>query len=287
MTCFNMFVDKVNKLSEGELTIDIIGGPEIMGIFDIGPAVQKGVVDIGFVFPSAYKGLVPGIQGAFLGNIELQEERDGGAYDFMNEMHKKAGLFYLGKPAQTSPELPWVMYPCTNKYVETPLELKGQKWGEGTSFFAFQAALGTIPTFCLGSDMYIPLEEGVVDGFILPPLLAVDASLQEVTKYIIDEPFMKTSLVIFMNLDKQNSLPEHLQEVLMQAMIETEQEGGKVYTGIQTESLEKMKAAGMETIKWTPEDEKWWYDTLFETEWDAVIEEAPEVGPQLKELLLK
>ena len=88
------FIQRVNEKAKGELIIKYRGGPETIPAFDQGKAVQKGVVDISIVPYGFYEPLAPGIGGAMLTQVSLEEERKpGGGYDLLNEIHKKGGLF--------------------------------------------------------------------------------------------------------------------------------------------------------------------------------------------------
>ena len=84
------FIQRVNEKAKGELIIKYRGGPETIPAFDQGKAVQKGVVDISIVPYGFYEPLAPGIGGAMLTQVSLEEERKpGGGYDLLNEIHKK------------------------------------------------------------------------------------------------------------------------------------------------------------------------------------------------------
>ncbi|MBP1695002.1 MAG: hypothetical protein H6Q41_190, partial [Deltaproteobacteria bacterium] len=92
------FMDRATQLAKGELVFKYRGGPETIAAFDQGKAVQKGIVDLSLVPIGFYEPLAPGIGAAMLTQISLEEERKpGGAYDYLNELHKKGGLFYLGR----------------------------------------------------------------------------------------------------------------------------------------------------------------------------------------------
>lgn len=79
-TClpFKLFVNRVNERGKGKLSINWLGGPEVIGVFDQAEAVRKGVVDIAFIFAAAYKGIVPGSEGLQLTRLMPLEERQRG-----------------------------------------------------------------------------------------------------------------------------------------------------------------------------------------------------------------
>ena len=94
---FTMLREKVNKLSNGDLTIAYKGGPEAIPGREQAMAAKRGVVDIAWVPAGNYLGLVKGLEAMELSRLTSEEERKSGFYDTMLELHKKVGLYYLGR----------------------------------------------------------------------------------------------------------------------------------------------------------------------------------------------
>src|SRR3954471_20361893 len=53
------WIEKVNKEGKGVLAINFIGGPKAIPTFEVGKAVQSGVVDIGFTTGAFYTNVMP------------------------------------------------------------------------------------------------------------------------------------------------------------------------------------------------------------------------------------
>src|SRR5260370_42463585 len=53
------WIEKVNKEGKGVLQINFIGGPKAIPTFEVGKAVQSGVVDIGFSTRPFYTHRIP------------------------------------------------------------------------------------------------------------------------------------------------------------------------------------------------------------------------------------
>ena len=160
----SLFINKVNELAKGELVVEWIGGVEAIPMLEQGLAVQKGIVDMAWVPASYVRALVPGIERVDLSLITPEQERQRGLNDYLQSKADKAGLFYLGRGSVWNKN----MYLFTNKYVKTPYDLSGQKFGPGTTLLAFQRTLGIVPVTMNRSDMYTALEHGVIDGYNLP-----------------------------------------------------------------------------------------------------------------------
>ena len=99
--CKRMFIDKVNEQSRGELKIIVRGGPEVIRPFDLGVSVQRGTIDLGLVPTAFFESLVPGADSTKLSIYSAMEERKNGVYEYIAEMYKKSGLYYLGREATT------------------------------------------------------------------------------------------------------------------------------------------------------------------------------------------
>ena len=276
------FINRVNEKAKGELFIEYRGGPETILPFDQGKAVQKGVVDISYVAVGFYEPLAPGVGGAMLTQISPEEERKpGGAFDYLNELHSKGGLYYLGRPTPAGEYFHLIL----NKKVLKPQDFVGLRIGTATVGRACTEAWGATVVSVAMSEYYTSLERGLVDGLSSCPLtLAVLNGCYEVVKYVVDHGFYQSTLAAIMNLDKWNKLPKHLQQVMTESMVQSEKECGAAYAEIQAKAVEKMKKSGVEFYKLQPDVEKWFIDTAFNAAWEYQMKRYPDVTPKLRQL---
>ena len=70
------FVDYVNERGEGVLQINVIGGPEAVPPFEVGNAVQSGVVDVANVTGAFYTKLIPEADALKLSTALIVEPQD-------------------------------------------------------------------------------------------------------------------------------------------------------------------------------------------------------------------
>jgi TRAP-type C4-dicarboxylate transport system substrate-binding protein len=282
------FVDKVNERAKGELVITFRGGPETFGPFDIPKAVKNGTVDIGYTFCGAIEPIVPGAQADMLTQLSLEEERrPGGAHDFLLEMYKKGGLYYLGITIYLRRGFFYTV--LRNKKIQRPQELKGLSIGGTTAAQAPALAWGCAYTPINLDDAYSALERGVVDGLQAQPASGYRYySIYEVVKYIIDHPIYNNTSRVFMNLNSFNKLPKHLQELLVNTFIEAEKEMSLKAEEQEEADLRWMiEKKGLQPIKFSPEDAKWYINAAYKGAWDYQQKRFPEITPKLKELLSK
>ncbi len=91
-------IEEVNKRSDGQLTIDYLGGPEVIPPMQQEKAVQSGMVDMGVVIGDHYATLVPPVTWILRSRLTEEQERElGGVYNQLEELHRKVGLFYLDR----------------------------------------------------------------------------------------------------------------------------------------------------------------------------------------------
>ncbi|MBI2860305.1 MAG: TRAP transporter substrate-binding protein DctP, partial [Chloroflexi bacterium] len=278
--------DRVKEKSRGELTINLLGGPEVIPAPDQATAVKKGVVDISQLFTSAYVGLVP-IGNVFnLSTMSPAEERAIGFHAFFAEQAGKAGLYYLGRGAVT--DRPDNYYIAVKKKIERPQELARLKIGGSTpASDSFLKELGAVPVRMPQTEFFIAADTGVIDGMWTSIANYASLKIYELKLFLIDQPYYHSNASIIMNPETFNGLPQHLKNILLEAQLEME----KAVPAIQREEAERHKKAvvdgGMTLIKFTPADAKWFLDTAVNVGWEEEIKRNPELGPKARELLTK
>jgi TRAP-type C4-dicarboxylate transport system substrate-binding protein len=281
-----LFADKVNEKAKGQLVINYKGGPDVIGQFDLGPAVQKGIIDIAMVSVGFYEAIVPGNGAAMLSELTPQEERKpGGAFAYLDEMHNKAGIKYLGRAA---PSKDAFFFVYTRKKVMTQKDFQGFRIGCSTGSRAAVEGWGATVMNVKISDYYNAMERGLVDGTAGVPLdVWVSLGAQEVTKYVIDHPYYVSTAVAIMNLNKWKKLPKNLQDLMTESMISFEKEKTILEQKSREEARQKMINSKIEFYKLAPPVADWFVKTAYTAAWDYQQKRFPDVTPKLKELLTK
>jgi len=277
------FKEKVEAATNGELTISILGGAEVIAGLEQGRACQQGVVDIAAIPTSYYRDLVPASDMVSLAQVSYDEMRKpGGFLEEVDKLHAPVNLKLL---SWCTPMYDY-FYTFTNKEVNTPADLDGQKIGMSVSKYlgAFEE-LGQALVVVPGPEAYIALETGVVDGYNTVVSMFDGFSLHEVTNYMIDEGFFTCNMVWIMNLDSWNSLPNEWQDILKQAEYECGLQMVAEDAAAQVVARDNFKASGMEFIKFSAADSAYYKDAYYQTELERYLEELPDVAPKLAELL--
>ena len=151
--------------------------------------------------------------------------------------------------------------------VRVPSDLNGLKIRtmENEVVLATWEAFGANPTPMAFAEVYPGLQQGTIDGQENPLSVIYANGLQEVQKYISLTQHLYSPFVVFMNLDKFNSLSEEQQQIIMDAATETTPYQREISRQYDEEILEAMREEGNVISELTLEEED---------EWLAVVEEA-------------
>ncbi len=200
-------------------------------------------------------------------------------------MHNKVGLKCLGRGAH-SEQVPSV-YIFTKEKVATPYDLAGMRVTGGVFFNPVPEAMGmSVLDMPLG-DMYTALERGMFDAVAQPLTTAVLYRLHEQVKYMIDHPLFVVNVFAIANLDKWNSLPEHLQKLVQDVVIEMEPVCAAEFDKMTEGDLETVSDAGIETIEFSLSDAKWYEDLAYRVKWEDLTKANSELAARLRPIIEK
>jgi len=273
---------RINSQTKGELEIKVLGGPEIFPPREMGEALRKGIID-GLMCPTEYyTPLLPEATVFHLGMLTPAEERESGFYDFMVDRHKKSGLFYVGRTRVYTP-----FYVYLRKKVTKLEDFAGLKIGRGApTVSAYFKSIGATVVMVKTGEYYSAMERGVVDGVGHPSDGITGLSLNEVAKYLLDEPiYLRPSTVFVMNLEKYNNLPAKLQKIIMDTTIAFENERLDIDIARTKKELEIGKQRGMEFLHFSSEESKRFFDGAYAVEWGILEKKVPDLVPTLRKLL--
>jgi TRAP-type transport system periplasmic protein len=274
-------IKKVNAEGKGQLQLNFIGGPKAMPPFEVGKAVQSGVIDIGMATGAFYTNIMPEADALKLTQITMQEQRKNGAYDLINKIwNEKAGMQYLGRVIEYTP-----FHLYLNKKIDKP-DLTGLKIRVTPVYRDFFAAMGATVITTPPGEVYTALERGVVDGYGWPIQGIFDANWQEKTKYRVDPGFYSAEVSLVMNLGKWKSLSQPQRELLTRAMIASEAENVG-WKALNENDTKRQAQAGIQVITFDPATTKQYVDKAYNVAWDSLIKVSPQYGPQMRKLFSK
>ena len=119
---------------------------------------------------------------------------------------------------------------------------------------AYGAALGATPVVMSLGEVYMGIQQGVVDGQENPYMNIVGNNLQEVQKYVVETNHVGHIIVFFMNNDLYQSLPDNTKALLDECAAEA----AEYAKGVASESIEQDKKtvedAGCEIVQFSDDD---------------------------------
>ena len=277
---FEEFIERVNEAGAGVLQIEYVGGGgAVMNPFELGNAIQSGIVDIGNLPGAFYTSLVPETDAIKLSTLSAGEQRENGAWDYMNQLHMdKMNAYNLARQKDCVP-----FHTYLNVEIDGP-DLSGLNMRVTPIYRSFFAALGATNIQTAPGEVYTALERGTVDGYGWPIQGVLDLGWHEVTRYRVDPGFYRVAVDVLVNLDAWEGLGEEQRAVLREA--------GDWLEGLCEEDLalneeekRRQAEAGIETITLEGEAAETYLRTAYEAGWAEFLEANPEHGQRLQELL--
>ena len=275
------WIEKVNKEGKGTLQINFIGGPKAIPTFEVGKAVQSGVVDIGFSTGAFYTNVMPEADILKLSETSAAEQRKNGGYDLINKIWaEKANMRYLAKVVEFTP-----FHIYLTKKIDKP-DLTGLKIRITPVYREFFQAMNASVMTTAPGEVYTALERGVIDGYGWPIHALFDLNWQEKTKFRVDPGFYNAEVSLVMNLDKYKGLPAKTRQYLDRQALAYEQQNNFWKSYNQNEA-KRQADAGIQTIKLDGAAGASYYAKAYQAGWEGVIRQSPEFGPKLRELFSK
>lgn len=174
----------------------------------------------------------------------------------------------------------------TVKPVRTVEDLKGMKIRVPNNTIQIKGfeALGATPTPMALGEVYTSLQQGTIDGLENPLTVLYNGKFQEVAKYLILDGHVKNFTTWVAGEDFFNGLTAEQQQILMETGDEAGLHNNEIQDKIAAETIELLKAEGVEIIDINvdefknkamsfyemPEIKGMWTDGLYDTVKDAM-----------------
>src|SRR6267378_5070196 len=91
-----------NRDGKGVLQINFIGGPKAIPTFEVGKAVQSGVVDIGFSTGAFYTNVMPESDILKLSETSAADQRRNGGFDLINKIWERRATCAISPRSSSS-----------------------------------------------------------------------------------------------------------------------------------------------------------------------------------------
>lgn len=281
---FEAVVEEINKRGTGVVKIDLLGGaPAIGSPFQVAERMALGAFDIAGCPESFFGNLVPEADALRLQELPFAELRKNGAIDYLQELMKAKGAYFIGRHASDGQ-----FHLFLSKPIDKP-DLTGLNVRVSPAYTSFMKAMGATVQRSSMSEVYTLMENHSVDGYGWS-LLGFSPSWYPVTKYRVDPGFYNASIHTIANLKKWESLSDEARAVISGVVLEAEAkvEIGSDYNVTATREMLKAQAEkGIETIKFEGADAEKWLSVAKDSAWSEFLEQNPEHGAKLKALFTK
>lgn len=279
-----IFKRKVAETSDGQIEVEVFPNSTLYGQEDELQALQAGSVEMVAPTVSVLTSASPefflfDLPFVFDGPDDVMQilEKDtaiGKAF-FENEDLAERGMKAIGIAHSGFKHL------TSNTQMRTPEDLRGLKMRVQPSNVLrdMMRAWGANATPMPFAELYNGLQQGVVDGQDNPYTSIFTTKVFEVQDHLTETAHGYNMGPILVNQDFFDSLPEHLQQAMIEAGEQTGPEGLEYTQNINVEDKQKIEDSGETEIYVPTEEERQAFkDAAVPALWDQY---APQVGQEL------
>lgn len=212
-----MIGDIVEKEANGRITFKYFYGGSLTKKPQYIDAVAKGIADISTGPVSFVTGKIPELSifevyGAYRLNEHMAVQKS--VDELLSELMEKKGIHHV-MCQYTGP----VIFAHKTKFLKRPEDWKGQKIRlAGRWQSELGKTWGASPVFMPPNDLYLALQRGVIDGYMLIYDITYGLKLYEVAPYITDAGFSNNIENVTMNLKKWQQLSSEDQAIFNEAV---------------------------------------------------------------------
>jgi TRAP-type C4-dicarboxylate transport system substrate-binding protein len=279
---FEKFIDRVNASGKGLVQINYIGGPKAMPPFEVGKALQGGVIDIANTTGAFTTNVLPEGDAWKLTEKPMSELRKNGGYDYMAKLYaEKMNAIFLARLVDDNPFHLYLTKPISGP------DLAGLKLRITPVYRDFFQAQGATVVQTPPGEVYTALERGVVDGYGWPITGIFDLGWHEKTKYRVDPGFYSAEVSILVNKTAWDKLSDAQKAVLRKAAEQGETEAAAEFKAENEKDTKRQVDAGIQVIKFDAAGTAAWRKKAYDAGWEGIIKQSPEHGPKLRALFAK
>jgi C4-dicarboxylate-binding protein DctP len=259
----DVYTDMVKKATNGEVELVFYHASKLGGEAEALEGIQMGTIDMGTLTSGPAANFFP---QTMVFDIPYLISSNAAGWEFLksdfvkhlsDEFLKKTGIRILAIA-----EHGYRHFTAKGAELRTPADMKGLKIRvmENPAHMAMTRGLGATPTPISYSELYMALQQGVVDGMECPIANIHDSKFYEVQTSMVLDGHLYGPLVVFINEDKYQSLSKAQQE----ALVKGAQAFCVVHAGITGASdaaaLKAMEAKGMKIHHPSADEQKMFRD---------------------------
>ncbi|MBT6612916.1 MAG: TRAP transporter substrate-binding protein DctP, partial [Deltaproteobacteria bacterium] len=269
----------IEKLTGGRLKIQTFPPGALAGALQVVNMLEKGVFDASATYGALYTGLIPEAYlevGLPQGPGDYAEYRDlmynKGLIEIVREAYAEHNIFFTPVGADKTSNF------TTNFPVHRLSDLKGKKIRAVGIFAKYCQKIGCVPVTIPGSELYMALKLGTVDGAIYGVSGLMDTKIHEVVKYYSLPTIQQIAGSILINMDSLKKLPPDIRKIVKEGTRYINSDTSMQYLTRSEASLhEAVRIGSVKTIT-LPEEELIKSRALTKALWD----ELAAISPRMK-----
>ncbi|XUO82812.1 TRAP transporter substrate-binding protein DctP [Halomonas sp. KM007] len=275
------FIEMVDEISESNIQINF-QGPDVVPPFEQLQPVQAGAFDLLFTHAAYHSGTTA--VGLSLDAIDVDpvKRREEGLIDYIDEHYQELGLKLISAPSTGTKGFRF--------YLRDPITdepgLDGRRIRGTVSYQSMIEELGGSQVNMPVTDIYTALQRGVVDGAAWGLTGASDLQWHEIIDYMTAPAFGQVGVMIFMNLDRWNSLDSSAQEILIEAGKQIEIDSVSHFDVLQQEEEEFLIENGMEITSFSQSEADAHEQLWAEGVWKVAEEQSGDAARLLREMAI-
>ncbi|KJS81162.1 MAG: hypothetical protein JM58_17585 [Peptococcaceae bacterium BICA1-8] len=245
------FKELVEKKTDGQVQVTIFPSAQLGSEIDMVKNMGMGAIDIVVPGDGAFGTYTPKFQSLVLPFVFSNVDHMDRVYN--GEIGKEMDATFR-QTANSTILAVWHRGPrnlTANEAKPTPDNLKGMKLRVTTIPIIVSAweAMGTNPTPIAFPELFVSLQQGVVDGQENPLDLIYTSNFHEVQSHIMLTEHTYSPWLFMMNVDKYNSFPEDVRKKFDEALAEATAFQKQLVKDSEADYLKKLKDAGANVIE--------------------------------------
>jgi tripartite ATP-independent transporter DctP family solute receptor len=262
-----VFKKLVEDASKGSVTVTLFpagqlgsAAENVQGV--IGGTIDMTIVNVNLLNNVYNKTMVLGIPGVFASVEECNAVINGSwGLALSDELKAKTGIRILNMGSNG--------FRC---FTNNKHEVKTVKDAKGLTFRVMESpvsikmveALGAKAVPMAGSEMYVAMQNGVVDGQENPVLNILQDHTYEVQKYLVLDEHLASIMTYLINDKLYNGLPEDLRAIVKSAGAAAVKEADLVIKTKNENGVKVLESKGMKVYKPTESELADWHDVVFQ-----------------------
>ncbi|MEX0924068.1 MAG: TRAP transporter substrate-binding protein DctP [Rhodovibrionaceae bacterium] len=280
---YDFLAQEVDSMSGGELKIEYAGGGEVVSAFDAPETIANGVFDMCHTANSYFAGRMPSSISLASGQASVESLYASGALAAYDEiLQAQHGLKLLGVPLSGV----GYIFQVAGK-PENLTYYKGKKIRSIPLYDAILEELGATPVTTSPAEAYTSMERGIVAGLGWPELGLTDFKFYEQAKYVMAPSFYQLRTATLINPNSFASLPEPLQQVLLDASKSADLIGATWTKEKRDAEYAEMAENGVEIVTLADAQAQQFVQMTEDKLWSRIVELDAEAGNRLKPLFDK